>query len=56
MDDYRLFVNEDRTVMVRIWRPAFVPFTPCVADVLEVATRDAPGDVWGPPVLVKEEK
>jgi hypothetical protein len=46
-DAYRLFVNDDRTVLVRIWDE-----NPHVA---EVATREDPAHVWGPPVLVREE-
>lgn len=46
-DGYRLFVNDARTVLVRIWDE-----NPHVA---EVATRDDPAHTWGPPVLVREE-
>lgn len=42
----RLFVNLERTVLVRIWANGTV----------EVATREEPGDIWGPPVYVEEEK
>ena len=48
----RIFVNRERTVMVTIW-PAASPVT---RDVVEVATREEPGDVWGPPVVVDEER
>ena len=49
--DYRLFVNDERTVLVRIWdapdgREPFV----------EVCRRDAVDEIWGPPVIVKEER
>lgn len=40
----RIFVNADRTVMVRIWP----------SGEIEVAVRDDPGDVWGPPIMVTE--
>jgi len=45
-EDYRLFVNEDRTVLVRMWNSGEV----------EVSTREDDRDVWGPPVTAKEEK
>lgn len=45
-EDYTLYVNEERTVMVRIWWTG----------EMEVAVREAPSHTWGPPVLVKEEK
>lgn len=43
--NYRLYVNAERTVMVRFWD----------SGVVEVATRATPGDTWGPPVVVEEE-
>lgn len=43
---YRLWVNDDRTVFVRIWED----------DTCEVATRGHQGETWGPPVLLTEEK
>lgn len=42
----RLFVNEERTVLVRIWANGMV----------EVARREAPDHVWGPPVYLIEER
>ena len=45
-EDYRLFVSADDRVLVRIWTDGTV----------EVSTREHPGDIWGPPVIVKEEK
>ena len=44
--DYRLFVNDERTVLVRIWTD----------DKVEVALRLAPDRIWSPPVTVKEDK
>jgi hypothetical protein len=41
-----LYVNEERTVFVRIWP----------SGVVEVARRDDPSDTWGPPVRLTEEK
>jgi len=41
----RLYVNEERTVFVRIWADGTV----------EVARRDDPSHTWGPPVYLKEE-
>lgn len=43
---YRLWVNEERTVLVRLWANGKV----------EVATREHPSDTWGPPVYLEEEK
>jgi hypothetical protein len=45
-EDYRLWVNDERTVMVRIWTNGIV----------EVATREHLSHTWGPPVIVKEER
>lgn len=42
----RLFVNESRTLLVRIWGSGRV----------EVARRESPEDVWGPPVVLEEER
>lgn len=43
---YRLWVNEARTVLVRMWENGTV----------EVATREHPSHTWGPPVRLAEEK
>lgn len=43
---YRLFVSADRLTFVRLWD----------SGVCEVARRDDPGDVWGPPVVCEAEK
>lgn len=45
--NYRLFVNAERTLLVRFW-----------ADdkTVEVATRDNSYEIWGPPVYLTEEK
>jgi hypothetical protein len=43
---YRLWVNEARTVLVRLWENG----------TLEVATRETPDHIWGPPVYLTEEK
>jgi hypothetical protein len=45
-DSYRLWVNTERTVYVRLWDSGKV----------EVATRPASDHIWGPPVLLEEEK
>lgn len=45
-ESYRLWVNEERTVLVRLW----------ASGVVEVATRESPADTWGPPVTCEEEK
>ena len=44
--DYRLWVSEDRTVLVRLWGDGTV----------EVCTRPDGFAVWGPPVLLREEE
>lgn len=43
---YRLWINEERTVLVRLWSNGQV----------EVATRSASWETWGPPVYLTEEK
>ena len=44
--NYRLWVNAERTVFVRIWNNGKV----------EVATRESPEHTWGPPVYLNEER
>lgn len=56
MDDYRLFVNEDRTVMVHLWPAVHPKVGPGAEEHMEVATREHPDAIWGPPVFLKEEK
>jgi len=43
---YRLWVNEARTVLVRIWESGLV----------EVCFREDAGNTWGPPIRVMEER
>ena len=43
---YRLWVSEERTVLVRMWADGKV----------EVATRETSDHTWGPPVWLTEEK
>jgi hypothetical protein len=43
---YRLWVNADRTVLVRMWD----------SGVVEIATREHASHTWGPPVALLEEK
>lgn len=43
---YVLFVNDERTVLVRMWSNGPV----------EVATRPDPHAIWGPPVTVQMER
>ncbi len=43
---YRLWVNDDRTLLVRIWADGTV----------ETARRDTPQHTWGPPVYLREER
>jgi hypothetical protein len=42
---YRLFVNEERTVLFRIW-----------AGAIECALRPTPAHTWGPPITLLEER
>jgi hypothetical protein len=42
----RLWVNKERTVLVRLWANGTV----------EVATRETPSHTWGPPTICQEEK
>lgn len=53
-ESYKLFVNEDRTVMVRIWDAwsALERTRPAV----EVAVRDHQDGIWGPPIICELEK
>jgi len=44
--EYRLWVNEARTVLVTMWK----------SGVVEVARRETPAHTWGPPVICDEEK
>ena len=41
----RVYVNAERTVMVRIW----------ASGTVEVSTRQHPAETWGPPVYLSEE-
>ena len=43
---YRLWVDETRTVLVRAWDDG----------IMEVATREHPDAIWGPPVRLREER
>lgn len=43
---YRLWVNDDRTVFVRLWDDG----------TLEVALRPSPSHAWGPPILMAEAR
>ncbi len=43
---YRLWVNDERTVLVRVWD----------SGNCEVATREYPSHTWGPPVYLEEER
>ena len=43
---YRLWVNAERTMLVRLWPSGKV----------EVATRETPEHTWGPPIYLDEDK
>jgi hypothetical protein len=45
-EDHRLFVNEERTVLITVWPDG----------TMTVALRDSSSGVWGPPVVMREEK
>jgi len=52
MAAYRLWVNEGSTIKVEWWPDG-------VGDgreVMAVATRETPGDMWGPPIELSEEQ
>lgn len=44
--DYRLFLNDDKTVLLHIWSTGEVT----------IATRGHQSWPWGPPVTLKEDK
>ena len=46
MSRYRLYVNSDRTRILRIWESGHV----------EMALRDSPEHTWGPPITLEEER
>jgi hypothetical protein len=43
---YALFVNEERTVLIRMWENG----------VVEVCLREDAADIWGPPIRMKREE
>ena len=43
---YRIWVNEERTVLVRSWDSGQV----------EVSVRDDPAAIWGPPIPMMREE
>ena len=43
--DYRLWVNKERTILMRFWDNGRV----------EIALRDSPSHTWGPPIFMAEE-
>lgn len=45
---YRLWVNDERTLLVRLWEDGGQGH-------VEVATREAPDHTWGPPTYLTEE-
>ena len=46
MSDYRIWVNDERTLLVTMWPNGTVT----------VAERDHPSHTWGPPRFLTEEK
>jgi hypothetical protein len=49
MREYRLWVSDDRCLLVRLWNDLGK------GEELEVATRKSPYDTWGPPIRLSEE-
>ena len=43
---YRIWVNDDRTILVRLWENG----------AMEVSTRPNQSGTWGPPIRVNEEE
>lgn len=46
-EGYSLFVNEERTVLVRIWK---------ATGLVEAAFRASPAHTWGPPIVLLQER
>ena len=46
---YRVWTNDERTLLVRLWNDIGL------GEELEVATRESPAHSWGPPVTFSEE-
>ncbi len=47
MNDQRIWVNEERTILVTAWT---------ASETVTVAFRDDPSHTWGPPITLTEEK
>ena len=54
--NYTLYVNEERTIKVEVWPAVGEDRLGSNRPVCLVATREHPGDVWGPPVRCDEEE
>ena len=54
-EGYRLWVSESRKVLVRLWDEGAMHDHPN-EQVCEVSIREDPSGIWGPPVILKEEK
>lgn len=52
----RLWVSDDRTMLVRLYEGPPGPGRLDGETVLEVAVRDDADGVWGPPVRLAEER
>ncbi len=44
--DYRLWVNDESTILARMWHDGS----------MEISTRRDRRDIWGPPILLNEER
>lgn len=49
----KLYVNDERTVLFRVWTP---DDDDVAEELAEVALRPDPSATWGPPVRVKPER
>lgn len=46
-DAYKIYLNKEKTVAVEVWE---------ASGYMCVKTRDHPGEIWGLPITVEEEK
>lgn len=49
---YQTYVNPERTVMVNIWAGGRTSYV----QSLTVALRDSPDEIWGPPIVLRQEQ
>lgn len=56
MPSYRLWVSEDRCLLMRMWYDTPSDYVVGKPANVEIATRESPAHTWGPPVPLTEEK